>query len=79
MLGSRRVLTIIMRVILFYEELRRTSVSAIYINNYQSIDKFDFRSSVDVISDNLFITKNSVYLLYDKSVDRDNKLKELGI
>lgn len=34
---------------------------------------------VDVISDNLFITKNSVYLLYDKSVDRDNKLKELGI
>lgn len=34
---------------------------------------------VDIISNDLFITKNSVYLLYDKSIDRDNKLRELGI
>jgi hypothetical protein len=33
----------------------------------------------DIISDELIITKNSVYLLYNKSMDRDNKLKELGI
>lgn len=33
----------------------------------------------EIVSDDVFITKNSVYLIYDKSKFRERKLDDLGI
>lgn len=33
----------------------------------------------DIVNQNIIITRNSVYFLYDKSIERNNKLMELGI
>lgn len=58
-----------------YEELRRTEVSAIYINNYQSIDKFDFRSSsCYTINSNLYY---EVFGEIPISLIRDFKLNSI--
>lgn len=60
-----------------YEELRRTSVSAIYINNYQSIDKFDFRSSSCYT---ITINSNLYYEVFGEipiSLIRDFKLNSI--
>jgi len=34
---------------------------------------------IEIIDENIIITRNSVYLLLNKSIDRDKKLKNLGI
>lgn len=36
-------------------------------------------SVIDIIDGNLLVTKNSVYLIYNKSEERDKKLNILGI
>src|ERR1035437_2771630 len=49
--------------------------SAFTINN----SHWHTSSVLEIIEEDIFITKNSVYLIYNKSKERDKKLKNLGI
>lgn len=64
-----------------HRHLRGTSDSSPVIGQAFTINNSSWHTSpVEIIiSDNIIITKNSVYAIHDASIMRDQKLKDLGI